>query len=74
MGNVGLIYCEYLMKGLIGFLGRLLLFYGIPTLAVIISAKLDIDGDAISSVIVASIVWMFIFHFVTKDWEDWGSD
>jgi hypothetical protein len=58
------------MKELIGFLGRLFFVYGIPGLAFLITSHFDV---ASGGVIVGAMIWMFIFHFITKDWEYWGS-
>jgi len=59
------------MKELIGFAGRLFFVYGIPLLGFIVSHQ---EGTKSGWVIIIAVAWMFIFHFITKNWEDWGSN
>ena len=59
------------MKEIIGFLGRIFFVYGIPIIAFVVAS----ENDAMSGgVIIGAVVWMFIFHFITKNWEDWGNN
>lgn len=59
------------MKEFIGFFGRLFFVYGIPILMFVIASKNDISSGW---VIVIAVGWMFVFHFITKNWEDWGDN
>jgi len=58
------------MKRWVGFLGRLTIVYGVPGLMFILAYdNLNIDSGW---VIIIAVVWIFVFHYITKNWEDWG--
>ena len=51
-----------------GFIGRMLLVYGVPILAVFAADNVDIAGEIFAVVIGASVLWMFVFYLYTRDW------
>lgn len=59
------------MKGWVGFFGRLAIVYGIPALIFVLAYDSPINGWL---VMIFAVVWMFVFHFVTKNWENWGNN
>ncbi len=58
-----------LMKKLIGWSGFMLLTAIVPIGFLVVSSKFDFFGRYI---FVGAFVWMWVFYFITKDWDEWG--